>query len=113
MIGIRDKTANKVVIREAPLHILARQVKSLKSLDSLAITLESQTHVEAKNTLGDAFGSKKAQAAIRAKERNRVDVTAMEGVAGHLQDRIEANTENLPTKGDFTLLCFKVLADTL
>jgi len=45
------------------------------------------------------FGTKKAKAAINAYERNRVDVSAMEGVAGVLQDRIEEGTENLPTQG--------------
>jgi len=68
-------------------------------MDPLAVTMETEERALAKNALGDAFGSKKAQQAIRAKERNRVDVAAMEGVAGHLQDSIEANTENLPSKG--------------
>ncbi|KIJ47295.1 hypothetical protein M422DRAFT_164274, partial [Sphaerobolus stellatus SS14] len=98
IIGIHDKKTNTVVLRQAPLHVLSRQVKALKSLESLAVTLESQGHAQAKNTLGDAFGSKKAQQAIRAKERNRVDVAAMESVAAHLQNSIEANTESLPTK---------------
>lgn len=52
-----------------------------------------------RNTLGETFGTKKAKAAIRAHERNRVDVDAMKGVAGHLQDRIQENTSSLPTQG--------------
>jgi DNA-directed RNA polymerase I subunit RPA49 len=54
---------------------------------------------EARTTLGAAFGTKKAKAAIRARERNRVDVDAMQGVAGHLQSTIEESTINLPTQG--------------
>jgi len=49
--------------------------------------------------LGEAFGTKKAKANIRAQERNKVDVSAMEGVAQHLQDRIEQSTGALPTLG--------------
>lgn len=49
--------------------------------------------------LGKVFGTKKAKAAIDAQERNRIDVSAMEDVAGVLQDRIDEGTENLPTQG--------------
>ena len=49
--------------------------------------------------LGKAFGTKKAKAAIQTHERNKVDVSAMEDVAGVLQDRIDEGTENLPTQG--------------
>jgi DNA-directed RNA polymerase I subunit RPA49 len=49
--------------------------------------------------LGKTFGTKKAKAAITAHERNKVDVSAMEGVAGVLQDRIDEGTENLPSQG--------------
>ena len=52
-----------------------------------------------RNSLGEAFGTKKAKAAIRARERNRVDVDAMKDVAGHLQDTITQNTDTLPTAG--------------
>jgi len=48
--------------------------------------------------LGEAFGTKKAKAAIRAQERNKVDVSVMEAVADVIQDRIEEGTENLPTQ---------------
>jgi DNA-directed RNA polymerase I subunit RPA49 len=58
---------------------------------------------EARVELGVTFGTKKAKASIKAQERNRVDVSAMEGVVGHLQDRIEASTGALPTMGKFVL----------
>lgn len=51
----------------------------------------------ARNALGQAFGTKKALAQIRANERNKVDVSAMESVAPVLQSGIELGTENLPT----------------
>ncbi|KAG8835929.1 DNA-directed RNA polymerase I subunit rpa49 [Serendipita sp. 399] len=46
--------------------------------------------------LGKAFGTKKAQAAIRATERSRVDVSAMADVSDMLQATISANTGTLP-----------------
>lgn len=60
----------------------------------------STERIEARNTLGITFGTKKAQKAIRAAERDKVDVAAMEGVTGHLQESIEANTVALPSKGE-------------
>ncbi|KAF8525699.1 Rpa49 subunit specific to nuclear RNA polymerase I [Gautieria morchelliformis] len=96
MIGVHDKTTHKVTLRHAPFHVLTRDVKALRSLDPIATG--SQERLQARNLLGEAFGSKKAKQAIRAMERNRVDVSAMEGVANHLQDSIEAATWNLPSR---------------
>ncbi|KDQ55898.1 hypothetical protein JAAARDRAFT_180037 [Jaapia argillacea MUCL 33604] len=95
MVGVYNKRTNSIVIRPAPLHILTRQVKALKGIEPAAVT--SAQRLEARHALGETFGTKKAKAAIRAHERNKVDVSAMEKVAGHLQDRIESNTGNLPT----------------
>jgi hypothetical protein len=81
------------------MHILTREVKAFKSLDPLAASLPSEERAQARNVLGEAFGSKKAKQAIRAAERNQVDVSAMEGVAGHLQDTIDTGTGSLPSQG--------------
>ena len=79
------------------MHILTRQVKALKKMKPIQVSTEER--MEQRNTLGETFGTKKAKAAIRAQERNRVDIDAMKRVAGHLQDRIEENTGSLPTQG--------------
>ena len=63
----------------------------------------ARQRLEARASLGEAFGTKKAKAAIRAQERNKMDVSAMESVAEHLQDRIEQSTETLPTQGKSSL----------
>lgn len=74
-------------------------MKSLQNLTQIDTSNPSEERIKLRNTLGETFGTKKAKAAIRAQERNRVDVDAMKGVAGHLQGRIEENTESLPSKG--------------
>ena len=48
---------------------------------------------------GETFGTKKAKAAIKAQERNRVDIDAMTSVTSHIQGRILENTSSLPSKG--------------
>ena len=79
------------------MHILTRQVKALKNLRPIEVSTEER--MQQRNNLGETFGTKKAKAAIRARERNRVDIDAMKNVAGHLQDTIMQNTESLPTAG--------------
>ncbi|KAI0759667.1 RNA polymerase I associated factor, A49-like protein [Irpex lacteus] len=95
-VGVYNKRTKTTTIRPAPLHILTRQVKALKNLKPIEVSVEER--MKQRNRLGETFGTKKAQSAIRAAERNRVDVDAMRGVAVHLQDRIQENTESLPTQ---------------
>ena len=97
LVGIHDKRTGKTVFRPAPVHILTRQVKALKNLKPIEASVDER--IRLRNTLGEAFGTKKAKAAIRAQERKRIDVDAIQGVASHLQSRIEENTTSLPTKG--------------
>ncbi|KAL1937406.1 hypothetical protein VTO73DRAFT_13742 [Trametes versicolor] len=95
MIGVHDKRTNTTTLRPVPLHVLTRQVKALKNLRPIEVSTEER--MAQRNTLGEAFGTKKAKAQIRARERNRVDIDAMKNVTGHLQDTIMQNTETLPT----------------
>ncbi|KAI0651188.1 RNA polymerase I associated factor A49-like protein [Trametes meyenii] len=95
MIGVHDKRTNTTTLRPVPLHILTRRVKALKNLRPIEVSTEER--MAQRNNLGEAFGTKKAKAAIRARERNRVDIDAMKDVAGHLQDTIMENTGTLPT----------------
>lgn len=96
-VGIYNKKTKTTVLRPAPLHILARNVKALKNLKPMEVSVDER--MKLRNNLGETFGTKKAKAAIRAHERNRVDIDAMRGVAGHLQEDIQGNTETLPTQG--------------
>lgn len=85
------------------MHVLARDVKALKSLEPFAKTVQEE-RLAAKNQLGEAFGSKKAKQAIKAMERNKVDVSAMENVVGHIQGSIEAGTVALPSRGQSNIV---------
>jgi len=71
-------------------------VRRLKSIQPTPVTTPQR--IEARNALGATFGTKKAQAAIRAHERNKIDIDAMKAVTGNLQSTIEGNTINLPTQ---------------
>lgn len=81
------------------MYLVSRQIKALKNFKSTKPDNLEYAHAQARSTLGKVFGTKKAKTAIHAQERNKIDVGAMEDVAGVLQDRIDEATENLPTQG--------------
>ena len=86
---------------------MSRQVKALRNFKPTEPG--TSEHLHARHALGEAFGTKKAKAAIQAHERNKMDVSVMESVADVLQDRIEEGTENLPTQGVSQVLCARNL----
>lgn len=108
LVAVHDKRTGKTFFRPVPLHILTRKVKRLKSIQPTPVTVTQR--IEARNALGATFGTKKAQAAIRAHERNRIDIDAMKAVTGKLQSTIEDNTTNLPTQGQFQAHTLRLLA---
>jgi DNA-directed RNA polymerase I subunit RPA49 len=94
---VHNRRTQTTVFRPVPLHVLSQRVKALKGLEHAPVFAKER--LEARAALGETFGTKKVRAAIQATERNKVDVKAMEGVMGYLVDRIEKNTETLPTEG--------------
>ncbi|KAJ3515004.1 hypothetical protein NLJ89_g2033 [Agrocybe chaxingu] len=102
LLAVRNKKTNTISIlpsAKTP-HILTHTVKALKSLPSSAAPSKVQ-YLEAKTALGETFGTKKQKANIRAQERNRIDVSAMEGVMSYVMDGIEKGAGNLLTTGLF------------
>lgn len=110
-VGVHNKRTGITTLRAAPLHILTHEVKALKGLQPAAVS--TLQRLEARAALGETFGTKKAKLAIRAQERNKVDISAMEGVADHLQESILKNTSTLPSKGLFVFFLSVFLLDVL
>ncbi|KAG9101536.1 DNA-directed RNA polymerase I subunit rpa49 [Ceratobasidium sp. 370] len=96
LIAVHDRKDNTITFRPAPLYDLTRTVKALKNLEPQAVSQAQRT--QARNVLGEAFGTKKAKAAIRAAERNRVDVAAMKDVQDFVVESVRDGTSALPTK---------------
>ncbi|KAF8496162.1 Rpa49 subunit specific to nuclear RNA polymerase I [Russula emetica] len=95
-LALRRPGSSKLILQPTPVYVISRQIKALKNFKSTKP--DSLEYSQARSTLGKVFGTKKAKAAIRAQEHNKIDVSAMEDVAGVLQDRIDEATENLPTQ---------------
>jgi DNA-directed RNA polymerase I subunit RPA49 len=77
-------------------HLLTHTVKALKSIQPISAPSKTAFR-EAKNALGETFGTKKAKAAIRAQERNHVDIGAMTGVMDYVMESIDKGAEGLMT----------------
>jgi DNA-directed RNA polymerase I subunit RPA49 len=105
-LALHRPGSSKLILHPTPLYLVSRQVKALKHFKPTEPGTSER--LQARNVLGEAFGTKKAKAAIRAQERNKVDVSVMEAVADVLQDRIEEGTENLPTQGVSQARCAKL-----
>jgi A49-like RNA polymerase I associated factor len=104
-LALHHPGSSKLILQPTPVYLVSRQVKALKNFKPTEPGISER--IQARNMLGEAFGTKKAKAAISAHERNKVDVCAMEFIANVLQDRIDEGTENLPTRGVSTFLVTK------
>ena len=95
LVAIHNPRKASLTVYPTPLtpQILSHTVKALKSVPP-APAPTARAFREARNNLGETFGTKKAKAA-----RNKVDVGAMEGVIGHVMEGIDKGAENLLTKG--------------
>lgn len=80
--------------------MLAHTVKALKSHPPFAAPSKVQ-YLQAKTTLGETFGTKRQKANIRAQERSKIDISAMEGVMSHVIDSLDKGAEYLPTTGSY------------
>ncbi|CAE6459776.1 unnamed protein product [Rhizoctonia solani] len=100
MVAIHNRKDNTITFRHVPLYDLTRTVKALKKLEPQAVSQAQR--MQARNALGEAFGTKKAKAAIKAAERNRVDVGAMKDVQDFVVDSVRGGTSALPTKDAVT-----------
>ncbi|KAF9123417.1 DNA-directed RNA polymerase I subunit rpa49 [Mortierella sp. 14UC] len=96
VLAIRDRDTDKVVFKDAPVIAVNRTIKSLKNAKTQFSSKEQ--FIQAKNTLGEAFGTKKIKQQIKSVERNAVNVGTLDSIAGILQDTIAAKTNALPSK---------------
>ena len=90
LFAVRNTRTGTISILPSPKtpHIFSHTVKALKSIPSLDAPSKLQ-YLDAKTALGETFGTKKQKANIRAQERNKIDVKAMEGVMQYVMDSID------------------------
>jgi len=85
-------TGSLDIYPSTPLYLLGHRVKRLRNA-GLTTQSRAADYKARRNDLGDTFGTKKAKSQIRAEERNKVDVGAMQGLKGHLMETIGEKEE--------------------
>jgi hypothetical protein len=99
VLALHDPSTSTVTLVPAPTYLMAHTVKRLKRAPTAPLIPAQTTNMEARNKLGEAFGTRKAKTQIKTAERNKVDVEGMEGVRELMQEGIESGGAVLPTKG--------------
>jgi DNA-directed RNA polymerase I subunit RPA49 len=87
------ETGSLEVYASTPLYLLGHRVKRLRHAGLTSQASRAADYRAKRNTLGETFGTKKAKSQIRAEERNKVDVSAMESIKGHLMEAIGESEE--------------------
>lgn len=95
VVGVYDKKTKRLTLRESDIFRMTTTVKTLKRHESKHI---GEKNMLARNALGEAFGTKKRRQAIRALEKNQVDVGGLTEVADVIKDAIDEKAAALPTR---------------
>lgn len=98
MLALHDPSSSTVTLVPAPTYLMSHTVKRLKSLSTAPLNPAQTSNMEARNKLGEAFGTRKAKSQIKTVERNKVDVEGMEGVRELMQEGIDSVGAVLPSK---------------
>ena len=93
-IGIFDKERKKVILRQVPLVHIDQSVKAVKSVLASS-NLQTRISTGDRRSLGETFGTRKAQSAIKAYDRGKIEIGNMKSVAGHITNAIEVKAETL------------------
>jgi len=96
VVAVYDNKDNSVTLQEAPVINMHRTVKALKGMKN-QITAHN-SFLEAKNALGDTFGTKKARQQIKSMERNEVKAESLaQDVVSTMQQEIDVAAQAVPT----------------
>lgn len=95
-MGVLDPETGKLRVSQAQVVPVTQQIKALKS--ALADSqLDQRISNLARRDLGETFGTRKAQAAIRAYERGQIDMATLSTVKDHIELSIDHKAKDLDT----------------
>ncbi|KAJ2158686.1 DNA-directed RNA polymerase I subunit rpa49 [Coemansia sp. RSA 552] len=100
LVGVYDKATDTVTFRRAPYVRVNSAIKSLKGSQGVPDRDMSDQILQARNELGQAFGSKKRKAQIRAEERNRINMDGVKKDMDVIGASIEKRTSSMPSAQD-------------
>ncbi|KAL7411735.1 RNA polymerase I associated factor, A49-like protein [Mrakia frigida] len=99
LLGVHDPSTNTLTLAPTPAYLLSHSVKRLKDLKPMENPDEENANrIEARNKLGEAFGTKKSKSRIKTAERNKIDTAGMEGMRNQLEESILVAGKDLPSQ---------------
>lgn len=97
-IGVYDDQTQSVRLYQAPLVNGRVVAKSKRRYNGPKIKQMGIRNNLQRNTLGEAFGTKRAKSSISNLERNRIDSDKLQSIELDVVDSIKSSTSELPTK---------------
>lgn len=97
IVGLYDPVKKNVQLYRAPLVVGRVTARSKRSYKGPRIKLVGTKNVQQRNALGEAFGTKKAKAAITNYEKNKIDADKLQDVEMDIIENVKESTQTLPT----------------
>ncbi|KAJ2797561.1 DNA-directed RNA polymerase I subunit rpa49, partial [Coemansia guatemalensis] len=97
LVGVHDKATGTVTFRKAQYVRVNPVVKSLKGSLGVPDRDISSRVMEARNELGEEFGSKKRKSQLRAEERNKINMDTVKDSKSIIEASIELRSSTMPT----------------
>lgn len=99
-VAVYDPLSKSVELYKAPLISGRVSSRSKRTLKGPAVKQIGARLNEQRNALGQAFGTKKAKAAITNLERNRIDAEKLQDMELDIVDNVREQTLALPSKAE-------------
>lgn len=98
VVALYDPLNKSVDLYKSPMVLSKVTAKSKRSFKGPSIRQAGVRNVIQRNALGEAFGTKKAKAAITNLEKNRIDADKLQGMELDIVDSVKETTQDLPTR---------------
>ena len=98
VVALYDPLNKSVDLYKSPFVLSKVTAKSKRSFKGPSIRQAGVRNVTQRNALGEAFGTKKAKAAITNLEKNRIDADKLQEMELDIVDSVKETTQDLPTR---------------
>lgn len=98
IIGVYDPIHKSVDLYKSPYLSAKVTAKRHRVYKGPSIKQAGVRNVTQRNALGEAFGTKKAKAAITSLERNRIDAEKLQDMEMDIVDAVTESTQDLPSR---------------
>lgn len=105
-VGVLDESSGKLHLQEAPVFHMNRTIKALKNRIISTVPgdvngdVATRISTQNRRDLGETFGTRKSQKAIKSYERGQIEMHHLSSVAVHLASAIDVKADTMQTTAD-------------